>query len=144
MNLVPGILFRLILWKFLSFGWLAIQSPVVHRSKDAKELLHIKINGQWREEYWLSLLDSHFGTPERLFSASKLLPQIITEPPSESLSRDVFLCSAGFLCAALLCIRRDLMNYFGQDYRKRFLQMLEKDWNTGRVKIFCVFIVQSL
>ena len=36
-----------------------------------------------------------------------------------------------------------LLNCSGQDWRKRFLQLWEKDWNTWRVEKFFVFILQK-
>ena len=49
-NLVVGILWRLIFWKILLCNWLANQTFVGHRSRNEDKLLHIKTNGKWREE----------------------------------------------------------------------------------------------
>ena len=38
--------------------------------------------------------------------------------------------------------QRNRINSFGQDWRKRFLHLLQNNWNTWRVERFCVFIVQ--
>ena len=43
--LVRGILWGLILWKFLLCNWLGYQTFVVHRSRNEYKLLHIKKNG---------------------------------------------------------------------------------------------------
>ena len=46
--------------------------------------------------------------PERPFFASKLFfSEIATDLRFYHLSRDDFLCFAGFLCEDLLCIRRE-------------------------------------